>query len=649
RNLLIHEIAQRSRIRGEGGHGILGINDLLLSQTFVDFFPLHDGPYEYEPTTLETPTNPPENPRSWLYQNWSTLHISLRQMLGAQPIKEVRSYFGEKVAYYFSFLGFYTLWLYFPAILGVIVFLFGVSQTPNDFYASFDNALTVPFAFFMAVWVCTMLEFWKRQEVTLRTIWGCGELVDVETRRPEWIGVILRRSPITERIEPHFPSKAQLWVKLVTTAILMCAICVMVFFELIVITVSALRINTYLATGLSSLLTLLNIVLITPLYLYLAYVLTQWENHKTFQRFEDALITKKFIFVFIQNFSTLLFIGIIKVLIPDTFSNNLRTCSLDDASKSCMSELMFSMAIIFVGLQFVTQIQLVVVPMVMQVWRKRHQEKIRAKMIDISGTKKGEAEKSAELKAGEGSQVRLVKGDPQAGLTKEGSGVTFESTTHPNHPPVQRVVPTKSKNVTKTFQNTGSLSDLPQHLDDDLLDNWTDQSEFNSKIIQLGFVSLFSVAFPLAPLFALINNSLEIRFGAYRLLAQSQRPFPLRVKGVGAWFDVAVLMSRIGIMVNALIIAFSSQYFNKRYIGWVDEGYRLGAKLAFALLFEHLVFLVVFMIDRLTPDTPGHIRSMIERQKYLTRLENEEEYEMEDEVEFIENAAKGPLSFFMKR
>lgn len=37
-------------------------------------------------------------------------------------------------------------------------------------------------------------------------------------------------------------------------------------------------------------------------------------------------------------------------------------------------------------------------------------------------------------------------------------------------------------------------------------------------MIQFGFITIFVMAFPLAPLFALINNALEIRIDAKKLL-----------------------------------------------------------------------------------------------------------------------------------
>jgi len=38
------------------------------------------------------------------------------------PIDKIKSYFGEKIAMYFSFLSFYSIWLLTPGLLGIIVF-----------------------------------------------------------------------------------------------------------------------------------------------------------------------------------------------------------------------------------------------------------------------------------------------------------------------------------------------------------------------------------------------------------------------------------------------------------------------------------------------------------------------------------------------
>jgi len=48
-----------------------------------------------------------------------------------QPLDRIREYFGEKVALYFAFLGFYTSWLWSASIVGIIVFIFGLAYASS--------------------------------------------------------------------------------------------------------------------------------------------------------------------------------------------------------------------------------------------------------------------------------------------------------------------------------------------------------------------------------------------------------------------------------------------------------------------------------------------------------------------------------------
>lgn len=52
-------------------------------------------------------------------------------------------------------------------------------------------------------------------------------------------------------------------------------------------------------------------------------------------------------------------------------------------------------------------------------------------------------------------------------------------------------------------------------------------------VLQFGFLTLFVAAFPLGPLFALINNILEIRFDAVKFTTELRRPMAERVPDIG--------------------------------------------------------------------------------------------------------------------
>lgn len=59
--------------------------------------------------------------------------------------------------------------------------------------------------------------------------------------------------------------------------------------------------------------------------------------------------------------------------------------------------------------------------------------------------------------------------------------------------------------------------------------------DYQEMFIQFGYVVLFSSAFPLAAMCALINNIIEIRSDALKLCTSLQRPFGRRVRNIGQW------------------------------------------------------------------------------------------------------------------
>lgn len=54
-----------------------------------------------------------------------------------------------------------------------------------------------------------------------------------------------------------------------------------------------------------------------------------------------------------------------------------------------------------------------------------------------------------------------------------------------------------------------------------------------SAVIQFGMVTLFVASFPLAPLFALLNNVIEIRLDAKKFVMELRRPIAAKAKDIG--------------------------------------------------------------------------------------------------------------------
>ena len=110
-----------------------------------------------------------------------------------------------------------------------------------------------------------------------------------------------------------------------------------------------------------------------------------------------------------------------------------------------------------------------------------------------------------------------------------------------------------------------------------------DEVLLNISVIQFGFITLFVVAFPLGPLFALFNNIMEIRIDGFKFLTQLRRPLPKRAQHIGqfkrllylpcckpsslywffvsgVWLPILNTISKLGVITNGLIIAFTSDF-----------------------------------------------------------------------------------------
>ena len=65
-------------------------------------------------------------------------------------------------------------------------------------------------------------------------------------------------------------------------------------------------------------------------------------------------------------------------------------------------------------------------------------------------------------------------------------------------------------------------------------------------VTQFGYVTIWSIVWPLAPIFALINNYVELRADALKLCHHVRRPVGDRVETIGSWLNTLVRSLLIG-------------------------------------------------------------------------------------------------------
>ncbi|XP_068459931.1 anoctamin-10 [Clinocottus analis] len=256
----------------------------------------------------------------------------------AQPLDSVNGYFGSSVAFYFSFLDFYT-WSLLPlAILGLsITYFSGEVQKEMDESVSGspvtsdeDSGVAVSGHMVQAVlsmlWSTVVMEMWKRRSSSLSYRWGTMHLAErFAEPRPGFHGD-LGVNPVTGRMEPLFPG----WQRDLRMA-LVSVPAVGLFLGLVVLGMMCFYWGEaqvqQLHADWDSLLS--QTLLYVPSVLHIAYTnvlgtvyrtvarsLTEYENHREESAFENHLTAKVLVFTFFNCFAVLFHIAFFKQDVP---------------------------------------------------------------------------------------------------------------------------------------------------------------------------------------------------------------------------------------------------------------------------------------------------------------------------------------------
>lgn len=82
--------------------------------------------------------------------------------------------------------------------------------------------------------------------------------------------------------------------------------------------------------------------------------------------------------------------------------------------------------------------------------------------------------------------------------------------------------------------------------------------DYREMVIQFGYLSLFSVVWPLTACCFLINNWVEMRGDALKITVGSRRPIPWRADSIGPWLNALGFLSWLGSLTSAAIVFLCS-------------------------------------------------------------------------------------------
>ncbi|XP_044076206.1 anoctamin-8 isoform X5 [Siniperca chuatsi] len=136
--------------------------------------------------------------------------------------------------------------------------------------------------------------------------------------------------------------------------------------------------------------------------------------------------------------------------------------------------------------------------------------------------------------------------------------------------------------------------------------------DYQEMFIQFGYVVLFSSAFPLAAMCALINNIIEIRSDALKLCTGLQRPFGQRVENIGQWQTAMEAMGLIAIIVNCYLIGQCGQL--QRLFPWLSP---------------EMTIISIVLLEKHEQQAQQHFQQQLRRRREEGELQRQAELQAE--------------------
>ncbi|KAH7106088.1 calcium-activated chloride channel-domain-containing protein [Auriculariales sp. MPI-PUGE-AT-0066] len=443
--------------------------------------------------------------------NDSWMHSWTREQKGFglsfSALDKMKDQFGEEVALYFSFLSFYTKSLWFPAGLGLLFFL--IRKPYNTVYSGL-----------LCLWAVTFVEWWRIRERVIAIRWGTQGSRTVEKRRPDFIATIKHDDPDEEDFPWYIRegrTAAGIPVILLFVGILAALNTAIFAFEAFISILYTGPLHQYI----SFLPTILFVGLIPQVVQRqqkVARRLTDWENHKHRSTHESSLTIKVFALSAVVAYlglalSSFVYIPFGARIMPVVHAFLTGSSSTNDAAGP--AETTFTTAGFKRGLTDATE----------RLDASRLQKQMFAYMVtnQIVGVL---------LEIGLPMILRIVQNARSAGSLRKGL--------HHNH--------------ARAEDNTAEKDLLQEVRRQVALPDYTVFSDYAEMVTQFGYVVLWSTIWPLAPVMAFLNNWLELRGDAFKIVKNYRRPIPNRTDTIGPWLEALGFISWLAALTNAALV-----------------------------------------------------------------------------------------------
>jgi anoctamin-10 len=379
------------------------------------------------------------------------------------------------------------------------------------------------YAIVNGLWCVVFVEWWKRRETELAIRWGVKHVSSIEDKRREFKPEKTITDPITGETILYFPASKRLRRQLLQIPFALVSTIALGTLIVVCYGIEIFISEVYDGPGKSILVYLPTVLLstldptITTYLTGIAKKLTDYENYETQDAYDQAMVSKAFVLNFITSYlgifmTAFVYVPFATILVPylDIFGLTVMPVMENEKQLGTPHLTTFKInpnrlrnqTIYFaVTAQIVNFATETIVPLLKQRGTSKYKE-----------MKTSRAEK------------------------KGGAAPSISANDHP-----------EEKEFLARVREEASLP---------VYDVTTDLREM---CIQFGYLSLFSVIWPLTPVAFFINNWIELRGDIFKLTMESKRPNPQRADTIGPWLDRLEFLAWLGsVTTAALVYMFSN-------------------------------------------------------------------------------------------
>jgi len=492
-----------------------------------------------------------------LYEGWVRPNNFWRR----QPLDMIRTYFGENVSLYFAWVGFYTECLWASSIVGIIcsiLFWIGTHGTSNWGYWAY-----IVFGVYLAVWASIFLELWKRLNHKLNYYWGMFDYENLERTRPsfhgevtqgvyhedEWIDLSAETYGLEHvPTEKYYPPYYRYMKIAAGVPVLTTLFGASIVLTLAVLSFRLFIVDTKLGPTWGGLIGgCVSGISIVALNLIWKQLAMRLTVWEN-HRTHQGYENSLIIKIFLFYFIN----NYTSLYYIAFFKNGNRFWNSNDSSLKDTCDMGYHSPYTVSG---------------------GCPEELTMQLGTIL---------FINIFSGQATQVILpwVLGKINVYL--------FQRSTHEN------------------------VNDLPQWERESKRPDYAGPFyDYNQLVIQYGYIVLFSSAFPLASVMALINNVIEIRTNGFKMIYAYTRPHYRGAANIGSWYMILEALGIIAVVTNALLIGLTFPTINELFGG------NPFASLGVAMILEHFIMFVKYLISALIPDYPGWLSTVLARQAYI--------------------------------